>query len=52
MTGPATCGPGGVIPTATDAKPVDVVVYRQAKSYVVYVLSSADCSVVSRVTVP
>lgn len=34
------------------SKPVYVVVYRQAKSYVVYVLSADDCSVVSRTAVP
>jgi hypothetical protein len=39
--------------TATfGTKPAFVVVYRQADSYLVYVLSATDCSVVSRDTLP
>jgi hypothetical protein len=34
------------------AEPVYVVVYKQASSYLVYVLSAADCSVVSRAPLP
>jgi hypothetical protein len=35
-----------------NTQPVFVVVYRQAGSYVVYILSAADCSVVSRTALP
>jgi len=44
---PALSGSG-----TKDTEPVYVVVYRQAGGYVVYVLSPADCSVVSRDVLP
>jgi hypothetical protein len=48
-------GPSAPVLSGSGTKgtePVFVVVYRQAKSYLVYVLSAADCSVVSRDTLP